>query len=468
MKNRRLIVYAGFVGINALLEAILIESTEQVQQLAARIPLGDQDNLLGQSALHLAVSRPQHLEMLLKLGANIDARDKRGFTPLLYATALGNSEVVIRLLESGADPYLTTPRYQNFLQFALRRSHWTMFEAVLTHLHHFTTATKFAPHDFFTLGLIALTVEYNDCRWAKKSDLFQTLLEWGADPNVIISDDRGRPAGTVLHHIIDIPLVKAIIRQGFTQFDYPAPTGIHALYWSQFLPNPTLMELLLDGGSSVNLQNGKGSATLHMVSQNLKKDITETCGSNHQSYEERAQIIECIRLLLSRGADSCLGDRCRCACSRRGCTPSNLILKEPPMMASGRKDIWALEFYATVEELGGFETAKQCLLDMLRLVKFEELELTHTCLQESFFFASLNGDTVMDSEEVEEIWDEEKLTIQDLEKEMLDIEKLPRDELLQLLLSAILKRKWDRELEVRSLIPYHGAQVCHPYPDSKV
>ena len=137
-------------------------------------------------------------------------------------------------------------------------------------------------------------------------------------------------------------------------------------------------------------------------------------------------------------------------------------------MASGRKDIWALEFYATVEALGGFETAKQCLLDMLRLVKFEELELTHTCLQESLFFAGLNGDTVMESEEVEEIWDEEKLTIQDLEKEMLDIEKLPRDKLLQLLLSAILKRKWDRELEVRSLIPYHGAQVRHPCPNPKV
>ena len=453
MGTRKLIIYAGFAGMNPLLEAILTESKEQVQSLTSKIPLDDQENLLGQSAVHLAVYRPHHLDLLLNIGANINARDKYGITPLMYAAAIGNHEIAIRLLEFGADPFLTACRNQSFLQITLAQNRPNTFIAILKHIRQYPATSKFPFRDLLALGLAALIYE----RYHISGDepiTVQALLEWGANPDVLCFDHRGHLTGTLLHHIRDIPMVKSIILHGFTRFNYPDHAGAHALHSTCVRPNPTLMELLLDGGSSVNHQNREGDTTLHMVSQHLKFDIMATADTKHESYEERARVIDCIKLLLRRGADSCLGDSCQCACSRSGCTPSNRLLKEHFMTSSCRKDIWALEFYSAVEEVCGFEKAKKCLLDMLRLVKFEELEITHTCRQESFFFTSLNGDTAIEQEEVEEIFDEERVTIQDLEDDMLLIEQLPRDELEQVLLDALLRRKWDRELEVRSLTAY--------------
>lgn len=51
---------AGFAGMNPLLEAILIESHDEVKRLVSQVPLNDQNNLLGQYELHLAVFGPQH------------------------------------------------------------------------------------------------------------------------------------------------------------------------------------------------------------------------------------------------------------------------------------------------------------------------------------------------------------------------------------------------------------------------
>jgi hypothetical protein len=62
-----------------------------------------------------------------------------------------------------------------------------------------------------------------------------------------------------------------------------------------------------------------------------------------------------------------------------------------------RADIWVLEFFDIVKELRAIEAAKQCLLEVLRLVTFHDLELTHTCSRES---SILTGWKVMEEEEM--------------------------------------------------------------------
>jgi ankyrin repeat protein len=91
--------------MNPLLEAILIGSDDEVRRLLQTILLNRQNNLLGQSTLHLAVSRPQHLELLLASGADVNARDRHGLTPLMYATATGSSSVAKNLFIAGANPF---------------------------------------------------------------------------------------------------------------------------------------------------------------------------------------------------------------------------------------------------------------------------------------------------------------------------------------------------------------------------
>jgi ankyrin repeat protein len=448
--------------MNPLLEAILTESSDVVQRLLTKIPLNDQDNLLGQSALHLAVSRPQHLEALLKSGADVDARDKYGITPLMYASAIGNTQVAIRLLESGADPYPTALRYRNFLHIAMSRGHWVIFKDILSHVRHFPETSKYAPRDLLALGMTVLADDDGN-NWKRNSPFFQTLLEWGANPNITCYDRRGISRGTLLHQISDLAMVKSIISHGFTQFNYPDSAGSHALLWSSFQPDPDFMELLLEGGSLVNHKNDKGHTTLHMIAQQLKGSVKDSCppsgGGDDIVYHSRTRLIDCIRLLLDRKADPCLEDKCQCACSRFGCTPSNLILKEHIMSSGSRKDIWAMEFLSLVKETTSVETAKQCLLDMLRLVKFEELELIHTCHLESYFFHSLKDDNVVDDEDVEEILDEGKEVIETLEHEMLDMEDLSMGDLEQLFLSAICQRKLEEDVEIQREDVPHALKV---------
>ena len=68
-----------------------------------------------------------------------------------------------------------------------------------------------------------------------------------------------------------------------------------------------------------------------------------------------------------------------------------------------------------MKEVKGLEVVKQCLLDLLRLVKFYELELTYTCRRDTDILADQK---VIEDEEVKEIIDEEREIVEALELEM--------------------------------------------------
>lgn len=48
------------------------------------------------------------VDVTLSLGANINNRDGEGYTALMYATERGNVEILIKLLNAGADIYVTS------------------------------------------------------------------------------------------------------------------------------------------------------------------------------------------------------------------------------------------------------------------------------------------------------------------------------------------------------------------------
>ena len=45
----------------------------------------------------------QAVEMLLKAGGNVNVRDSRGNTPLMYAAAVGSPQMIRQLIAAGAD-----------------------------------------------------------------------------------------------------------------------------------------------------------------------------------------------------------------------------------------------------------------------------------------------------------------------------------------------------------------------------
>jgi len=53
-----------------------------------------------------------------ELGADVNARDNNGFSPLHHAAARGDNELILYLIEKGADPTVTARRGQSVADLA--------------------------------------------------------------------------------------------------------------------------------------------------------------------------------------------------------------------------------------------------------------------------------------------------------------------------------------------------------------
>ncbi|KAJ3094354.1 SPT3 Dosage dependent suppressor of Ty-induced promoter mutations-like protein [Phlyctochytrium planicorne] len=67
---------------------------------------------------------------LMSSGAEVDARDANGYTPLHFAVMNGERSVVMELLETGASPFLTSSGGVSALGLAKRRGYPAIYEAV--------------------------------------------------------------------------------------------------------------------------------------------------------------------------------------------------------------------------------------------------------------------------------------------------------------------------------------------------
>jgi len=87
---------------------------------------------LGTTALHAALHRGwkvvTFVELLLEYGANVDARDKKEWTPLHEAAYHLNQEVVVALLNRGADPRTQTNGGETPIQLANAAPPWVSKE----------------------------------------------------------------------------------------------------------------------------------------------------------------------------------------------------------------------------------------------------------------------------------------------------------------------------------------------------
>lgn len=73
------------------------------------------DSLSQKTILFTAIRhhRPENVKILVKAGANINQRDKAGFTPLIHAVTGDNYDMAMLLLSLGADATVKTPEGKN-------------------------------------------------------------------------------------------------------------------------------------------------------------------------------------------------------------------------------------------------------------------------------------------------------------------------------------------------------------------
>ena len=253
-----------------------------------------------QPALHHAtLSRAagtSKVQLLLDRGADIEARDKHGYTALHYAcgSSYSNKDTIQLLLDRGAD-------------IKARDNDGR------TALHH---ASLFGPEG-----------------------AEQLLLDRGAD--IKVRDNKGR---TALHYAVwnDAELetwgdVQLLLDRGadIKVRDNEGQTALHRAVWNDKYTDEPIIELLLDRGADISVRDNKGRTALHhaffghddcrvhqlLLDRGADISVRDNEGQTALHYASERGEKKTVNLLLDRGADIKAQDKSgltalHCACLR--------------------------------------------------------------------------------------------------------------------------------------------------------
>lgn len=195
------------------------------------------------------------VESTLRDGANPNARDRNGFTPLMYAAGNNNVSILKLLINAGADPNAI---YQG-------NNNSVLYFAFFGHEYPYIGRTE-----FMTILLEAgANPNYNNGRLPilnsaageRDTETIKLMLNFGANPNIL--DDTG---GTPLHK-----------------------------YFSSLpLSNLEIINILIENGVDVNKRDNNGETALGLI----RRFSSSVSNSEHLTYD----ITDAVDILIKAGA----------------------------------------------------------------------------------------------------------------------------------------------------------------------
>lgn len=430
----------GFAGMTPLHEAVLFGPPEDVQRWAARSEKNER-NSLGQTPLHLAVSKPHHLQAILNAGHNPDAVDGHGMTPLMYAAASDEIDAARILIRAGADPFVQhSALHFTFTQFAITRSNWDFIRDLFYFFDHdaMQTMAEMLSKQVVSLLFLDLYIPWK----TRKDDCLLQMISRCKSLNFCVEefpgfDSRQSVKGrTLLHYAHTAREVDALLDRGFNVVNQVDQNGQHALMSAisrtyDFDLEP-LVGRLLDAGAEINLQDRRGHTAYHIM-------IDRFSNENPYATEEN---IDSLHTLVARGAGVLIPDNCRCSCSVSGCLP--VVMDRKQELRSVRaptesSSVLLTEWIILLFETCGMETAKQALLATIRRAEHKKLDMTHTCcMRATRSFYQDPYPEPMPEDDIDDILEEEAEFMRILD-ETMDHES--EREFSSLLQSAILNTK---------------------------
>lgn len=252
------------------------------------------------------------VKALLEEGADVNAKDENGMTPLLLAISNKQVDLAKFLIEKGADINLADRQGVVPLFRALWNKDLDMLELLLK--KGADVNTKHAKSGFTALHWAAMMDSKDSVELIldagadvnAKSNTGETSLDvaaiWGVSPamaELLVTKGAEVLSLHAAAHLGDLPKVRAFISEGVEVNRKSGLIEGTALHSAAAAGHKEMVKFLINKGSDVNAQNGPGRTPLHMAAQKGHWDV--------------------VQLLLKNGADVNVKDR-----RERGRTPLEL------------------------------------------------------------------------------------------------------------------------------------------------
>ncbi|KAG7419845.1 Myotrophin [Fusarium oxysporum f. sp. rapae] len=427
--------YSGSTNLhNVLLNGSLDSAADWLHRSQ---PLERNVNFLGQTPLHIATTCPKLCQLVLEAGHDMNVRDKYGTTPLMYAAAMGQTEVTKLLISRGANPALRDSRLNwMFLDYAFFCDQWHLaMEALLV------IQTKFNSRVFqsYVRCAIMSTLGHQNAL-TEEVTFLPKLIEFCDEVNFTFEDD-GIKDNNLMHYARTLETASTLVRCGFNSFNQKNSEGklpINSLY---NCCNAPLIRFCLENGTDVSNMSQDGRSIFFELLPQLSSFDWLTW-----------DVIDGIKLCLSAGADPFAADNCTCPCSPDGChIASKLGLEFSPFsFLSGIPDpVWVLEFISLVEDYRGLRAAEKLLLSLHRRIRCDrtDISIAHVCCHRGRAIGRIGfQDRSLQSEDIEDILDEENDFIDVLDTEMRELASFTFSKLLTEFITH-LKVKYNTHLE---------------------
>ncbi|MEG4107510.1 ankyrin repeat domain-containing protein [Microcoleus sp. S13_C5] len=296
-----------------------------------------------ENLLHLAGSK-EVAELLIAKGADVNAKDSYGHTPLHVATASDRIKVAQTLIAKGADVNAKGTDGYTPLHFAAMLDRIKVAQMLIangadinawTGSQYFNkTPLFFARSPEMAKLLIAKGADVNaknkngmtPLHTARSKAIAQILLSAGAKINIKEENARNGKGTTLLHNAVKIgfkELVQQLIKDGANVaiLDWEKRTPLHLAVDRGY---QDIAELLIANGARVNARNANGQTPLYRAIAighneiaalliNNGTDVNNIDGSGTTPLHKAAHYgnVEILKLLIAKGAEINIQDNQR-------------------------------------------------------------------------------------------------------------------------------------------------------------